>query len=246
MLGAKLLVNLDSRIRPSSLTEKALGQLREAILRADHAPGTALRLDALQRQYGLSSSPLREALNRLVSEGLVRQDSNRGFRVSTVSLDELRDLTEMRLLLEPEALRRSIAYGDDTWEGRIVAAHHTLRKAEEGQTLVGPTIDEAWSQAHRAFHMALLGGAPSLRLRRQCASLFAEAERYRKITAHLRRRPRDKGAEHAALMAAALDRDAARAAELLSNHIKSTFENMVDVLQAIEETPRPARVRGAV
>ncbi|TAL01439.1 MAG: FCD domain-containing protein, partial [Rhodospirillaceae bacterium] len=207
-----------------SLTEHTLNELREAILRIDHEPGSALRLDALQKQYGTSSSPLREALNRLVSEGLVTQDSNRGFRVATISLDEFRDMTEMRLLLEPEALRRSIEYGDDEWEGRVIAAHHRLRRAEEGKTSISPTLDEDWSTVHRAFHLELFSGGPSLRLQKQCASLFTEAERYRRVTARLRQRPRDKGAEHAAIMAAALDRDSGLAVTLLRNHIQSTAD----------------------
>lgn len=231
--------------KPLSLTERTLGDLREAILRLDYAPGSPLRLDTLQQQYSLSSTPLREALNRLVSEGLVVQDSNRGFRVSEISQAEFEELTEMRLLLEPEALRVSITHGDDAWEGRVVAAHHRLRKAEEAQPLTSAVLDQSWSDAHRAFHLELFSGAPSQRLQRQCATLFAEGERYRRITARLRRRPRDKGAEHGALMQAALDHDADRAVELLRGHILSTADGMIEALATLEEQKQAAVLQSA-
>jgi DNA-binding GntR family transcriptional regulator len=221
--------------KPQSLTERALTDLREAILRLDYVPGTQLRLEALQNHFGLSSSPLREALNRLVSEGLVVQDSNRGFRVSEISIEAFQELIEMRLLLEPEALRASILHGDDAWEGRVVAAHHRLRRAEEGRPLVNPALDQNWSDAHRAFHLDLFSSAPSQRLKSKCASLFAEGERYRRLSAGLRRTLRNKGAEHETLMKTALDHDAGRAAELLRDHISSTAQGMMEALAALED-----------
>ena len=227
--------------KPISLTEKAVIELREAILRLEHPPGAPLRLDALQQRYGLSSSPLREALNRLMADGLVLQDSNRGFRVAGVNAAEFRELTEMRLLLETEALRQSLRLGDDAWEGRVVAARHQLRKAEEELPQVTAALDERWSAAHRAFHLELFSGCPSQRLRRECAQLFGEADRYRRLTAEVRRSPRNKDAEHAAIMTAALARDEARAVELLRAHIQFTFDAMIQSLLGDDVRPSQRR-----
>ena len=216
--------------RAPSLTALALTTLREAILVGEHAPGAPLRLEALQRQHGLSSSPLREALNRLVAEGLVTQDSNKGFRVSEISAHAFEELTELRLLIEPEALRLSVLHGDDAWEGRVVAAEHHLRGAEADLDPIGTTLDKDWSMAHRNFHMELLSAAPSARLRRQCLALFGEGERYRRLTSRYRKRARDKANEHAELVAAGLSSDAERVSALLREHILTTANNMMAIL----------------
>lgn len=227
--------------KPLSLTERAIFDLRAAILHLDHPPGSALRLDALQQRYGLSSSPLREALSRLVADGLVVQDSNRGFRVAEVSLEAFRELTEVRLLIEPETLRRSVREGDEAWEGRVVAAHHQLRRAEEDLPQRNPVLDARWAAAHQTYHFELLSGCQNARLRRECVQLFSDAERYRQVTARIRRAPRDKNTEHTDIMTAALARDEARAAQLLREHIQFTAEAMAEALHGEERrggTPR--------
>jgi GntR family transcriptional regulator, carbon starvation induced regulator len=216
--------------KPLSLTERAIQDIRKAILRLDHAPGSALRLEALQAQYGLSSSPLREALSRLVADGLVHQESNRGFRVAELTAEELADLTQMRMLVEPPGLAQSIQHGDEVWEGRVVAAHHRLQRAEEGLAELQPALSEPWSIAHRTFHLELFSGCPSARMRRECTRLFDEAERYRWGTARLRRIPRKKDVEHAMLVEAALGRDAERATKLLRDHIEFAAASMKDIL----------------
>ena len=73
--------------------------LRQDVLSGRHAPDIKLKLDSLQSLYGFSSSPLREALNRLVQEGLVKADERRGFRVTPISPADLADITKMRLML---------------------------------------------------------------------------------------------------------------------------------------------------
>ena len=89
-------------------------------------PGEKLKIDTLQRDHGLSSSPLREALNRLVTEGLVHTDERRGFWAAPVSVADLRDVTRLRLMLDCEALEESMRHGDHAWEARIVSALHWL------------------------------------------------------------------------------------------------------------------------
>ena len=110
----------------ASLVNQAIRRLRSAIRRAELDPGARLRIDALQARFGLSSSPLREALNRLAAEGLVEAEERRGFRVKPVSIAEFLDLTRVRLLLEKEALKESMRLGDDEWEARIIAAFHRM------------------------------------------------------------------------------------------------------------------------
>lgn len=216
-----------------SLVSQAYGVLRSAILRGDLAPGARLRIEALQKAYGLSSSPLREALNRLLVERLVRVEEGRGFAVTPVSRGELEELTSMRLLLEPQALRRSVAAGDDEWEATAVAAFHRLKRAEERIGDEPASLNDDWSLRHRDYHFALLASCPSRRLIATCGALFDEAERYRRLSARLRRKPRKKSGEHADILEAALAHDADRAALLLAAHVEQTAANIADALDEL-------------
>src|SRR4051812_33531506 len=93
-------------------------------------PSERLRLDALKIDYGVSISTLREILNRLASEGFVVAEMQRGFEVAPVSIQNLRELAQLRILLEQYALTQSFAAGDMEWEGRVVSAHHKLSATE--------------------------------------------------------------------------------------------------------------------
>src|SRR6185369_893482 len=142
--------------RDLPLAERAFRLLRGRILRCEIEPGAKLKIEALQREHGLSSSPLREALNRLVQESLVKTDERRGFWAAPVTISDLRDVTRMRLLLDCEALKDSIARGDDAWEAGALAAFHQLAKVEARITGPGPlALNAEWSVLHKQFHFAL-------------------------------------------------------------------------------------------
>ncbi|WP_156473054.1 GntR family transcriptional regulator [Pseudorhodoferax sp. Leaf265] len=212
------------------LTEQAFRSLRHDVLSGVFVPGGKLKLDELQRHYGFSSSPLREALSRLAQEGIVRADERRGFRVAALSLEDLRDITHMRLMLDVEALRGSIGSGDDAWEAGIVSAFHRLEKVESRLTDAPQVLDEEWSAVHRAFHLSLLAACPSERQRRWSASLFDQAERYRRFSARHRQAARRKSSEHRRIMDATLKRDIETSCALLSEHILSTQRNAENAL----------------
>lgn len=204
------------------LTEQAFRRLRQDVLTGTFAAGEKLKLDVLQEHYGFSSSPLREALSRLSQEGLVRADERRGFRVSPLSVDDMADITRLRLMLDPEALAAAIDAGDDAWEAAIVAAFHRLEKVEKRLSDGPVVLDDEWSELHRSFHMSLIAACPSERLRMWSASLFDQAERYRRLSARMRQTARRKSNEHRRIMDATLGRDKATASALLTEHIRST------------------------
>jgi len=216
------------------LSEQAFSQLRKAVLAGAFEPGAKLKIDELQSSYGFSSSPLREALNRLSQEGLVRADERKGFRVAPISRDDLADITHMRLLVDVAALRQSMQHGDDAWEASIVAAAHRLAKVES-QLGEGPKVlNDTWSGLHRDYHLALLAACPSQRQRDLCASLFDQAERYRRYSARHRVAHHNKSKEHRRLMDAVLKGDVETACVLLAEHIRSTQANVEAALQRFE------------
>jgi DNA-binding GntR family transcriptional regulator len=220
------------------LVEQAYARLRTDVLNGFYPAGLKLKVDDLRAAYGFSSSPLREALNRLAQEGLVRADERRGFRVASITAEDLADITRMRLLLDAQALEESIRYGDDRWEANIVATFYRLEKVE-ARLDDGPTLlDDEWTHLHRDFHMALLAACPSLRQRDWSASLFDQAERYRRYSARHRKNRRRKSNEHRKLMDATLKRDAKTAPTLLREHILSTQRNVEAALKAIANSPK--------
>src|SRR3954462_14708131 len=126
---------------PATLGEVAYQRLRADIVAGVLEAGKPLRLEALRQRYGLSFSPLREALMRLQSERLVLSTALRGFSVAPLSRAEMQDATETRILIESEALRRSMRDGDDDWEAAIVAAFHALSLQVERQSRLSGGVD---------------------------------------------------------------------------------------------------------
>ena len=153
---------------PATLGEAAYQRLRADIVAGALEAGKPLRLEALRHRYGLSYSPLREALMRLQSERLVLSTALRGFSVAPLSRKEMKDVTETRILIECEALRRSMRDGDDDWEASIVAAFHALSLQAERQSRLSGNMEAAdmlaMEQRHHQFHRALIAHCGSPRL----------------------------------------------------------------------------------
>jgi GntR family transcriptional regulator, carbon starvation induced regulator len=211
------------------LTEQAYRTLRQSILRGTIVAGERLKIDVLQRDLDISSSPLREALNRLVAENLVIADERRGFRAAPVTRKDLTDLATIRAVVEPGALIESMRAGSDVWESQVVAAFYRLDRIE-GRVNAGELPrDDEWTARHKEFHLALISGCGSERLVALCFGLFDQSERYRRLSASFRQKPRDTASEHRKLMEASLARDPV-AAVLLRQHIDLTAKHLIAVL----------------
>lgn len=211
----------DDKLAPP-VSERAYRALRQAIVRGDFEPGARLRVEELGKRFAVSSSPLREALNRLSGQGLVRAVENRGFRVAPLTAAGVSDLARVRTLVECEALRDAIRHGTDAWEAQAVAAGHALALAERRLGDQPRTLDDDWSARHRAFHLSLYAACTSPLLLDLADVLFDNAERYRRWAARWRQTPRRKHDAHQELLRTVLARDADRAVELLRVHITHT------------------------
>ncbi len=214
--------------RAGSQIEGAYWRLRDEIIRGNLAPATKLRIDFLRRTYGFGASGLREALSRLVSDGLVDCEAQRGYWVAPVSREELRDITASRKVIEVEALRQSIQFGPLEWEGRVVAACHSLERVEKSMRESSPDVIMRWEQANRQFHMALISGCPSRWLLRFTELLYDQSQRYRHRTILRRPIPRagKLSPEHMQIVDATLERNAERACTALARHIENTARSV--------------------
>ncbi len=210
-----------------TLAEKAYDALRRDIVSGALKPGAPLRMAQLSDRYGMGFSPLREALNRLQAERLVTSVALKGFSVAPLSMAEMWDATNTRILIESRALRLSIELGGDEWEAGIVGALHALLL----QAARGTASEEdarALEARHHAFHHALLSACGSGWLMDFFQRLYVESERYRHPM--LAPRPgepaRDVQAEHEALAKATLARDADLACALLADHYRRTAQRV--------------------
>lgn len=219
-----------------TLTSRAHQQLRRRIIEGRYPGGHRLRLDAIQKDLGLSSTPVREALIRLTSEGFVQLDDGRGFRVAPASEEELADITRVRLILEKEAFGEAIDKGNDDWEAGIVASYQRLIAVERRSKDVIPSLGQEWSARHSEFHSALRAGCTSPGILSICEACFERSERYRYISAVHRSRPSKKLSEHAKLMQLALARKKAEALALMKAHIWETHQQVLAALR--EAKPR--------
>ncbi len=218
--------------RPLPLSEQAYRNMRRDILNGTLRPDVPLRFEALKERYGFSFSPLREALARLQAERLVTATALRGYRVAEVSLVEMWDAIQTRVLLETAALRAAIEHGDAEWEERLDMAFHTLERSALRLAVGHDPVDEAaiesLEERHRGFHEALISAAPSRWQRELSATLYVQTERYRRPLLVQRWQNVDGRAdiqgEHRALRDAALGRNADVACELLSAHLRRTGE----------------------
>jgi GntR family transcriptional regulator, carbon starvation induced regulator len=215
-----------------TLVESAYNRLRCDIIEGQLSPNAKLRIEELRNQYETGASPLREALNRLAGEGFVTVEGQRGFRVSPVSLDDLKDLTRMRILLECEALRESIKYGDDDWEADVIASFHRLAKAEEKKDK--PFTE--WEKRNDEFHESLVAASHSPWLLKFRHILYEQHKRYRLLAILAHDETRDLHGEHTAIKDAAIAHDIKAACKATEDHIMRTLQTDEEVLATLSDT----------
>ena len=209
---------------PRTLVERAYLGLRQGIVSGKLAPGERLRVEHLKDEYEVGAGTLREALSLLLSDALVTAEGQRGFRVAPISLADLEDLTNTRVLIETEALRQSIRHGDAKWEADLVAAFHLLTQVEARADRVDP---EQFEPRNKAFHEALIAGHRSPWSKYMLGILFRHSERYRNLNMRLtaaHAAQRDVHREHEEIFRAAIDRQEARAALALEAHVRLTLD----------------------
>jgi len=235
-----------------NLSEQAYDRIRSDILNGSLFPNERLQIDAISERYGIGAVPIREALNRLSSEGLVERRSHRGFCVAPISLDDLSELVQTRIWLETLALRQSIANIDDGFEDALVVSFHRLARTQRQITKeFEKKHSEEWERRHKQFHMLLLDRCGSSLLLGFCSNLMDKAVRYRSLSMNSnpsKLRREGAAAEHKAILDAVLEHDADLACKLLEDHYRITLDGLKNVLprgtSAIIEDHRTGVARG--
>ncbi|GLU50492.1 GntR family transcriptional regulator [Nocardiopsis ansamitocini] len=204
-------------------SELVYEKVRREILYGTLPPGSRLRFVDLANRFTVSQSVVREALMRLAEQGLAVALPQQGFRVRTLDLADLHEITEARIEIEGLVIRLAIARGDLQWESSVIAAHHILAQTSM-MTETGKT-NEAWADAHEAFHAAILQGCGNGTLLSIATSLRESASLYRWWSGSITPDPdRDVALEHRQILDAVVARDEMTAMCLIAQHIQRTTD----------------------
>ncbi|MBL7260330.1 GntR family transcriptional regulator [Paractinoplanes lichenicola] len=207
----------DGELRAYSLVELAVERVRREILSGRTEPGERLVEEQLTRQLGISRAPLREAMRLLAQQGLVEHIPRRGARVATLSADDVRELYEVRDVLERHAVAAMPVAPDLTG---LRAALEVMRKATEA----GDRLELA--NAHRRFHTEVVALGGNRQLADLYGSVLVRIQLY--MAVNMRReaeaaRAEDGVLRHERLFAAVEEGDTAAVLEALSAHGARTY-----------------------
>lgn len=201
---------LDNR----TLWEQVRDRLREDILAGRLEPGTELSEVALAREFGTSRGPLREALGRLASEGLVTITPRRGAVVTQLSRQEFIDAYQVREALETLAVRLAVPLMSDVEVAHLRELCELMGRAARDDEV------HVFFDTNNTFHEALVRGSRNDKLHEVHRMLVGQMVPYLPRSLELRGNLQQSVAEHEAILAAIEARDADRAARLLAEHIE--------------------------
>ncbi len=220
----------------SSCADKVYETIYEKILDGSFAPGERLHIAKLAHMFDVALSPVREALSRLTATDLVIAQSQRGFKVAPISIEDLKDIYATRTLIEQIALTRSIEQGDDNWEAGLLATFHRLSQIEKKMELDTLKKYKEWEKLHRAFNEALISACGLQHLLLIQQKLYQQTERYRRIWffAGLEKKNVLKfSIKQKSIMEAALARDVGKAVQLLAKHFEDAQKMILVFLNRI-------------
>jgi DNA-binding GntR family transcriptional regulator len=220
------------RRRPPTAQQYVLAEVRSAITSGELRPGSPIRQDALAARLEVSRVPLREALKTLEGEGLVQHVAHRGYFVTELSLDDLREVYRIRELLEAEAVRQAAAGADADLLAALERAQAEVERAGVGGDVT------AMAAANRRFHFALFEASGMPRLVRLIGTLWDSTDAYRSL--YYAEPPNRERVvlEHRAVLDALREGDTAAALRWLDRHRAHAVTRLESVLGAGQKPVR--------
>ena len=206
----------DRPLKPRALYEQVAEHLRQRIFARELEPGSWIDELSLCADFGISRTPLREALKVLAAEGLVTMKVRRGAYVTEVSRDDVRQVYHVLALLESDAAAQVAAHADDNARAELRALHEQLERQVRDR--------DAFFATNERFHLALLRLAGN----RWAEQMALDLRKVMKLNRHhslfKRGRLAESLAEHRELMAAIAGGDAEAATRLMREHFAHGLE----------------------
>ncbi len=213
--------------RPSrSLTEQAYKELRRQIIGLELPPGLRLTEGQVAQMLGVGKTPVREALARLVQQRLARNIPRVGYEVAPITLLDVQQICELRLIVEPEAVRLAVGRVDPVHirelDDRCVGAF-----GRDGESGIQSFID-----VNHEFHIAIAAASGNGRLLEVMEHLLDESERLYRIGMKLRADPQDLVHKHRDLVDCLVAGDSAKAMSIAAHQIREFQQAVTDALLA--------------
>ncbi|MBJ9588926.1 GntR family transcriptional regulator [Burkholderia seminalis] len=195
-----------------STADAVAASLRDMIINGELSAGERLVERDLAERFGISRIPMREAIQRLEREGLLDIFRNRGAVVRMLSVSDVQDIYDLRVLLEGDAIYRSVKRLDD----------ETLARAELVHRLLGDaSVPRRQGELNREFHALLYAGCGNARQLKSIAELRSQVERYERLQTTLLADTPSFQVEHEAILQACRARDARAARSMTVAHLES-------------------------
>lgn len=201
-------------IQRVSMVDNVAERLRHDLLTGEIRPGAPIKVVELERRFGVSHIPIREAVRRLESEGLIVAMPQRAAVAAGVNLDDLRGLYDLRRIIECEVIRRSV---DAMTSEQVAAVQSSLEKLE---AVANDHDSSVFWELHRDFHWALLEPGATAWIERMLDQMWQASQRY--IRLFVTETLTDAMRDHRALLRHCEQRDGAGAVDVLRGHLART------------------------
>lgn len=219
------------RVQRKTISMLTLEAIRDRILHGDYAEGTALRQDAIAAELGVSRIPVREALRQLEAEGMVTFRPHVGAVVSSFSLDEIRELFELRAVIEADLLRRAFPHLTE------VEVAHAERVLDQYEAALAEGDVRVWGTLNWQFHSTLYLPARHPISISVVQQLHNHSDRYQRMQLKLTHGETRANREHRAILGAVREREEQHAISLLSSHILGAGRGLVEFLRKQRSAP---------
>jgi len=218
-----------SRTRDMKISEQLRESIEEQIASGELAPGSTLDEATLVERYGVSRTPVREALIQLATEGLIEMRPRRGAVVTSIGPGRLLEMFEVMGELEAMCGRLAARRMTERERAELMAAHEACRAARDA----GDT--DGYFYCNDRFHAAIYSGSHNAFLHEQAVQLHRRLRPYRRLQLHVRNRMGVSFHEHEAIVQAIQAGDAEAAGQALRTHVTVQGERFGDLMASISQ-----------
>jgi DNA-binding GntR family transcriptional regulator len=216
-------------IRRKSLHQELVECLQKLIIAGDLAPGSKVPEKDLCTKFGVSRTPLREALKVLASDGLIRLEPNRGAWVTLVTVSEVEEVFPVLGALEALSGELACKKITDDEIGAVRVLHEQMLQSYENRHL------DSYFSVNQKIHRAILDAARNQTLATSCEALSLRMQRARYLANMTEGRWANAVQEHERIMQCLADRDGKNLARTLQDHMDAKRASVVQWLQAQDE-----------